>query len=188
MRCWLRRCIENSIAIIPKLSADKPLVDYNETRLHDSTTGNNVTAWRRRESINGDNWIQSNYGINSLGQAVGNSAVGVHPGQQYQDYHAFIWEPAAPNGMVGAMVDLNALLDPMSSAGWTITNARGINDLGQIVGIGLYRPDGPNGRLFVRGVLLTPIIPESSSYLLLATGTALIVCALRNSKPRGHMR
>jgi DNA modification methylase len=61
VRCWLRRCIGNSIAIIPTLSAGKPPVACNETRSHDSTTGKNVTAWRQSASINADNQIQSNY-------------------------------------------------------------------------------------------------------------------------------
>ena len=60
VRCWLRRCIGNSTAIIPRSSAGKPPVDYNGTKLQDSTTGKNVNAWCRSASINGDNQIQSN--------------------------------------------------------------------------------------------------------------------------------
>lgn len=45
-------------------------------------------------------------------------------------YHAFIW-----NG--SSMVDLNTLLDA-SGAGWTLAEARAINDAGQIVGTGTY--------------------------------------------------
>lgn len=43
-------------------------------------------------------------------------------------YHAFIWHN-------GAMTDLNGLLD-QTGAGWTLVEARAINDAGQISGIG----------------------------------------------------
>jgi probable HAF family extracellular repeat protein len=43
-------------------------------------------------------------------------------------YHAFEW-------FGGTMVDLNSRLDA-SGAGWTLTEARGINDAGQITGVG----------------------------------------------------
>ena len=114
------------------------------------------------------------HGINSLGQAVGQSAIGLHPGQQYQDHHAFLWTPTTPNGTTGAIVDLDSLLDPATSAGWEIFAAYGINDRGQIAAMGFYDPDGPFGRnAVVRGVLLTPAIPEPSSFLLIALGAAI---------------
>src|SRR5262249_29382035 len=45
-------------------------------------------------------------------------------------YHAFIWDG-------NSMRDLNLLLDSTSS-GWTLTEARAINDFGEIVGTGIY--------------------------------------------------
>lgn len=53
----------------------------------------------------------------------------------------------------GRMHDLNRLLDPVTGAGWHLLEARGINNAGQIVGIGT-RQDG-----IVRAYLLTPIRP-----------------------------
>ena len=41
--------------------------------------------------------------------------------------HAVLWKD-------GRMVDLNSLIDP--SSGWVLSEANGINDLGQIVGGG----------------------------------------------------
>jgi probable HAF family extracellular repeat protein len=45
-------------------------------------------------------------------------------------YHAFIWAN-------GAMTDLNTLLD-QTGAGWTLIEARAINDAGQIAGVGNF--------------------------------------------------
>jgi len=45
-------------------------------------------------------------------------------------YHAFIW-------VNGTMTDLNTLLDA-SGAGWTVIEARAINDAGQIAGVGNF--------------------------------------------------
>ncbi len=128
------------------------------------------------------------YGINALGQVVGDSTVGLHPGQQYQDHHAFIWTPTMPNATTGAMVDLNTVLDPISGAGWIIHSARGINDRGQIVGIGIYDPDGPFGtREVVRGVLLTPVVPEANSIMLLAIGGIILNLLRRSCELRWQM-
>jgi hypothetical protein len=46
----------------------------------------------------------------------------------------------------GVAYDLQTLLDPVSGAGWQVTAPAGINNLGQIVGIGLL--DG-QPRVFV---------------------------------------
>ena len=54
----------------------------------------------------------------------------------------------------GRMHDLNKMLDPVSGAGWLLKDAHGINDFGQIVGMG-RRDGGPK-----RAYLLTPIKPE----------------------------
>jgi probable HAF family extracellular repeat protein len=43
-------------------------------------------------------------------------------------YHAFVWDGST-------MIDLNTLMDS-SGAGWTLLDARAINDRGQIVGVG----------------------------------------------------
>jgi len=75
--------------------------------------------------------------INNLGQVVGNS----------HDYTTgvmtcFLWQK-------GVIVDVNTLLPPGS--GWTLTQANGINDKGQIVGTGLINGNGAE-----HAYLLTP--------------------------------
>jgi probable HAF family extracellular repeat protein len=50
--------------------------------------------------------------------------------------HPFVW--TQQNGMV----DLNTVLDE-SGAAWELLFAQGINDAGQIVGSGIFDPDGP---------------------------------------------
>ena len=39
----------------------------------------------------------------------------------------------------GGVFDLQSLLDPLTGAGWTITSAAALNNLGQIVGTGTYQ-------------------------------------------------
>lgn len=88
-------------------------------------------------TFNGPNSVAR--AINNFGQVVG-----------YADYvnrstghtHAFLYHD-------GKMIDLNSLIDP--TAGWTLSEASGINDFGLIVGKGIAT-DG-NTRAF----LLTPI-------------------------------
>ncbi|HZX27131.1 MAG TPA: DUF3466 family protein, partial [Telluria sp.] len=73
--------------------------------------------------------------INNRGQIVGSSTTA--SGAE----HAFLYRR-------GKMLDLNALPE-LQGTGWTLVNANGINDAGQIVGIGQH-----NG--FTRAFLLTP--------------------------------
>jgi probable HAF family extracellular repeat protein len=103
--------------------------------------------------------------INSHGQVVGESWVeGLR--------HAFLWTPDTPNGNTGVMEDLNSLLDPVSTARWTLQNASAINDAGQIVGHGIYDLDGTGTRR-LRAFLLTPV-PEPVTSLLLSLGLMLL--------------
>ncbi len=81
-------------------------------------------------------WAQ---GINDSSQVVGFAQTA--PGSTWV---AFLWEE-------GTMYDLNDLIPPGS--GWVLERAEAINELGQIVGIGI----SPSG--FDRGFVLTPASP-----------------------------
>jgi probable HAF family extracellular repeat protein len=87
----------------------------------------------------GGNYSEA-HGINDLGQIVGYSTGGGTRGFLYEN---------------GAMLDLNALIDPAS--GWRIQTGNDINNAGQIVGIA-QRDTEPWGH----AVLLTPV-PEPSA-------------------------
>jgi probable HAF family extracellular repeat protein len=103
--------------------------------------------------------------INNSGQVVG----GTNPAD-FRNGHALLWDN-------GKMIDLNSFL-PLNS-GWTLTNATGINDAGQIVG------NGYNGAF--HAFLLTPRqapIPEPATIFLFGIGTlGLIGWAWRRSIP-----
>jgi uncharacterized membrane protein len=73
------------------------------------------------------------YAINATGDAVGSASV-VLPSGGTTD-HAILWKAGET-----VPTDLNTLIDPAS--GWILTEARGINDAGMIVGSGTYDPDG----------------------------------------------
>ncbi|HYG33469.1 MAG TPA: hypothetical protein VEC99_01715 [Clostridia bacterium] len=77
-------------------------------------------------------------GLNNSNLIVGGSYVDPNNSQ----YRAFLWA-------TNTMVDLNTMIDS-SGAGWTLLEARAINDAGQIVGTGMY-----NGSL--HAFLLNPI-------------------------------
>lgn len=94
-------------------------------------------------------------GINASGQVVGESNIagGALDAFMYSD---------------GEMLDLNSLIDPNLDI--TLSQAVGINDLGQIVA------DGTNGAAY----LLTPVSsPEPSTLAMLGTGFLLMVITRR---------
>jgi probable HAF family extracellular repeat protein len=97
-------------------------------------------------------------GINQKDQVVGFSYIS---GDSVT--HAFLCTA------LSEMVDLNTLIDP--AAGWVLTDAYAINDVGQIVGQGYA---GGQTRAF----LLTPV-PEPSTFALAALGAAALYLARR---------
>jgi probable HAF family extracellular repeat protein len=103
---------------------------YQNGAMHDLGTLGGQSSWA--------------YGINHAGHIVGTSQTGATTSNQYgvsPVYHAFLYEN-------GKMMDLNNFI--ASSSGWTITSARAINNLGQILAGGI----GPNGH--IDDILLTP--------------------------------
>ncbi len=80
------------------------------------------------------------FDINDLGQIVG--ASNVIEGGLVSASHAFLYKD-------GTMTDLNSFLSLADLPQWLLTDARGIDDLGQIVGTGLF-----HGKM--RAYLLTP--------------------------------
>jgi len=94
----------------------------------------------------------------SLAYAINDTAVVV--GEAYDNNEGF-WHAFISEG--GVMQDLNDLVD-RTSYGGTVRSATGINNIGQIVGL------GANGE----GLLLTPI-PEPATLLLLALGGLALV-------------
>jgi probable HAF family extracellular repeat protein len=107
--------------------------------------------------------------INSSGQVVGMSFA------LNQQSKAFVWTPSAPNGANGEMVELQDLVAPQGRIGWTLLSATAINDLGQIVGNGLFDPDGPGGAPAVgRAFLLTPV-PEAATTVLMTTAVGWLM-------------
>ena len=106
------------------------------------------------------------YRVNDSGEVVGYSYLAGG------DQHAFLYYD-------GTMLDLNSLLP--DDSGWVVEEAFGINDSGQITGMGLYDgqwnaflmtdpPAGPD--------VITPT-PEPSTVPLVAAGLALVALLRR---------
>ena len=90
--------------------------------------------------------------INATGQVVGSAQTGTN------SYHAFLYTN-------GSMTDLNSLV---TTPGWTLEEANGINDSGQICGTGV----NPAGQ--TDAFLLTPVPEPSTIALLLASAVCLL--------------
>jgi probable HAF family extracellular repeat protein len=88
-----------------------------------------------------------NYGtasaINNLGQILGSSAYGVPGTLNVSPAKLVIWRD-------GGVFELQSVLDANTGAGWTLSTAAAINNLGQIVGLGVH--NGQN-----HAFLLTPM-------------------------------
>jgi probable HAF family extracellular repeat protein len=116
--------------------------------------------------------------VNDLGWVTGSSFLSDNSSQR-----AFLYTAAS------GMIDLNTLL-PVSS-GWILTEGRGINENGQIVGVGVI--DGQT-----HGFLLTPqslsnpvggighitVVPEPGAVLLLLGGAGLLALPASPRKTR----
>ncbi len=71
------------------------------------------------------------------------------------------------------MIDLNSVVTNASD--WSLMSAVDINNLGQIVGTGLYQ-----GQL--RSFLLTPEVPEPSTWLLTLGGIGIMGLLRRRTR------
>ena len=87
----------------------------------------------------------------SLNQA--NEVVGYVVGRS--DVRGFLWTPAA------GMVDLNTLLDPGITSGWSVTNAFAINNLEQIGAVANFTQ--PGGKAVGHFVLLMPRVAADAN-------------------------
>jgi probable HAF family extracellular repeat protein len=94
--------------------------------------------------------------INDAGCVVGNAST-------TSGVAAFIWDGSVMYNLNDFVVDGEL---------WTLTEAKGINDLGQIVGYGQL--DGQS-----RAFLLTPIVPAPASLILGVLGVGLTIVARR---------
>jgi probable HAF family extracellular repeat protein len=111
---------------------------------------------------NGPGYTSWAYGINDLGQVVGNSTL------SDLAVHAFLYQN-------GTMYDLNNLIVPGN--GVVLESAVGINNEGQIIANG----SDNNGAL--RAFLLTPTaaVPESSGLLLAGIGGLFVLATWKHS-------
>lgn len=108
------------------------------------------------------------FGLNAHGQVVGRGRHGVGPEV------AVIWND-------GAIVDLNALLDPEIREDWRLTEAWAIDDTGRIVGRGMLRDGGLS-----TAVMLTPVhgVPEPASAALWLLGLLALGVRVRRAASR----
>ena len=99
-------------------------------------------------------------GINALGQVTGTS--GAHFGAN--GYHAYLWNPATPNGTTGQMFDLGYLPGGQNSSG-----GGAINTFGQVTGIG-YAGGIDYSVYDLRAFLWTPTSPNQTTGFMMDLG------------------
>jgi probable HAF family extracellular repeat protein len=107
------------------------------------------------------------FGISNSDQVVGSADVAGD-----LSMHGFLYSG-------GAMLDLNSLIDPAS--GWTINDARDINDSQQIAAIGCKGSVCHALRLD-----LITAVPESGSWAMILAGLALLAGASHRHRQRGR--
>lgn len=115
-------------------------------------------------TLPGDDYAQA-FDINNLSQVVG-SSFGSGQGFLYED---------------GAMVALNALIDPAS--GWTVVDARSINDAQQIAGTACM-----SGACYAVRLDLVSPVPEPDAAAMLVAGLALLGARLQRRAQRKQLR
>jgi probable HAF family extracellular repeat protein len=105
------------------------------------------------------------YGINDSGEIVGYSYLtdGAQDAFLYYD---------------GSMLDLNSLLP--ANSGWVLEEALGINNAGQITGMGLY--DGQQTAFLMTDPGDVAAVPEPNASLVIAAGIGLIALLRARAK------
>ena len=100
-------------------------------------------------------------GINDSGVVVGYSLTSA-------TFPRFIWTPTVLNGTTttGTFQDMNTVFAGLIPSGWTLSEALGIDNNGDIVG---YIANDSNAAV-TNGFLITASVPEPSSLLLVAVG------------------
>ncbi len=134
-------------------------------------SGNHATIWNGTtptalDGLSGGFSIAA--AINNDGQVVGESQT--TPGGAV---HAILWNGTTP-------IDLNKYLDSnLANAGWFLSSANGINDIGSIVGQARTRPDGES-RAYILSVTA---VPEPQTYALMLAGLGMVCFATLRRKP-----
>ena len=105
--------------------------------------------------------------INAAGEVVGTSLTSTN------DLHAFIYDQ-------GAMTDLNTEIDPGS--GWSLTEARGINASGQIVGRGQINNERHAFILNPIATVPPSAVPEPATWAMMLVGFGLAGSAIRRRR------
>lgn len=131
---------------------------------HFFITGANGKGITFLGTLDGTDYSQA-YDINASGWVVGTSIIKPRESNDSYQGRAFI---ANVDG--GGVMDLTSFVNVKNSS-LTFSEARGINDLGQIIALG---NDG-------HSYLLSPI-PEPESYALMLAGLGLIGCIARRRK------
>ncbi|MET0350340.1 MAG: hypothetical protein ABW067_11170 [Rhizobacter sp.] len=107
-------------------------------------------------------------GVNERGQVIG--------GGEWADGSAFnfLYDLGS-----GSFVDLASVLDPLTSVGWSALQLNELNDLGQIVGTGLFQGES-------RAFLLSPMapVPEPGPLAMLLLGALALGVTFRGRHAR----
>jgi len=129
------------------------VIQQGNSSIHAFLYNNAQTGMTDLNSLGGlaPNYYSVAGAINDRGQVAG------YFGETLEgEASAFLFDSAF------GLMDLNDLVDPVSAAGWHLSQAFGINNAGQIVGYGLL--DG-NPRGFLLSAL--PPVPEPSTWALM---------------------
>ena len=134
----------------------------------DTATGDRAFMWQN--DVMTDLGVLPGGGDFSVARAINNAGHVVGYSVGAGDARAFVWQN-------GVMTDLNTVSGVVGT-GWSLGGAIAINDLGQIVGIGI-NPLGVDSAF-----ILTPV-PEPEVYLMMGVGVCLAGVIARRRKQIG---